>query len=49
VDDHRDRSLAVPRDCMRKIKFVRGGKVENVKSSPCGLYLHVSAVSDNKM
>ena len=24
ADDHRDRSLAFPRDCPRKIKFIRG-------------------------
>ena len=26
ADDHRDRSLAVPRDCPRKIKIIRGEK-----------------------
>ena len=37
ADDHFDRSLAVPRDCPRKIKFVRAGEVENVKSTLCEL------------
>ena len=37
ADDHRDRSLAVRRDCPRKIKFVRGGSEENVESALCGL------------
>ena len=38
VDDHRNRSLAVPRDCPRKINFIHGSKVENVKCALCGLY-----------
>jgi len=38
ADNHRDRSLAVPRNWPRKIKFVRGGQVENVKCALCGLY-----------
>ena len=37
IRDHRNRSLAVPRDCPHKIKFVRGGNVENVKSALWGL------------
>ena len=30
ADDHRDCTLAVAYDCLRKINFVRGGKVETV-------------------
>ena len=40
VNDHRDRLLAVPRDCPRKIKIVPGGKVENEKFALCGLLVN---------
>ena len=33
------RTLAVRHDCQRKIKFVRCGSAENVKSALCGLYI----------
>jgi len=30
---------SVPSDCLSKINFVRGGKVENAISALCGLYI----------
>ena len=43
ADDHCDRLLAVPRDCPLKIKFVRCGSAENVKSALRGLYAYIYA------
>ena len=45
ADDHRDRLLAVPRDCPLKIKFGRGGNAENLKSALCGLYGKYSKIN----